>query len=164
MRPAVEGDIGDGIGAGKAGDVEFPARIVGEGAVETDADREDLRAVVDGVVQAAAMHGDAPDEALRLGIAPRRRVFGVERGRRDIGDAAVVRKRRQADRRPAGEAVVVGVGHEARRIEAVDEAGIEIGDEELMGCLVVDKIADTRGAIGSDGGEKADRAGEPSMR
>ena len=55
--------------------------------------------------------------------------------------------------------MVEGVGHEARRIEPVDETGIEIRDEELMTCLVEDDIAETRGAIRSDRGEEADRAG-----
>ncbi len=44
-------------------------------------------------------------------------------------------------------------------IEAIDQSGIEVGDEELLARPVIDDIAQAGAGIGADGGEQRDVAG-----
>ena len=92
-------------------------------------------------------------------IAPGRRVFGVERGVGDVHRAAVVGNRGQAVRRASGDAVIERIDDRAGPVEAIDQAGVEIGNEELATGLVVDDVAEARTGVGTDRSEERDRSG-----
>ena len=52
------------------------------------------------------------------------------------------------------------VDHGARGVDAVDQAGVEVGGEELAVRLVEADVADAGTAVAFDGGEQATRAGQ----
>ena len=60
----------------------------------------------------------------------------------------------KAARRTAGDAVVESVDHGAVGVDAVDQAGVEVGGEELAVRLVEADVADAGAAVGVDGGEQ----------
>ena len=128
---AVEENIGNLHAAGHFADFQFhiSAQRAGHGV---DGDGENLRAGCDGVIEPAFMHGEPPDAAAHVGEAPSVGVLDVKIGAGDVGREAIVRHGLQAGDGAAGHAMVEGAEDVAVQIEAVDEAGIEVRDKELV--------------------------------
>ncbi len=157
---AIEGDVGDHVGRRHRRRVDLDARIVGEDARgRVDPDRPDLRTAGDGVVETAAAHGQAVDHAGLRRVAPRRRVLDAKGRILDVGDDAIVGHRRETERGDTRGAVIEAVDRRARGVEPVDQAGIEIGNEELVRGAVEDDVAETRTAVSADRGKQTCRPG-----
>ena len=105
------------------------------------------------------MHGEAVHPALGLGDAPGRRIFGVEGGIGDVDGAAVVGDLVEAERGTHGDAVVEAVDDRAVEAQPIDQAGVEIGDEELRRGGIIDDVAETGAGVGGDGRKQRDLAG-----
>ena len=92
---------------------------------------DQIRLHADRVVDAAVMRGEAQT---RRSSCVKPQVPGSSRieGRAlDVHHRAVVGDRSQAVRRPPGDAVVERVDQGAVGADAMDQAGVEVGDEEL---------------------------------
>ena len=105
------------------------------------------------------MHGQAVDLALGRGKAPGLGVLSVEGRIGDVDLAAVVGDNRKAAIGAPGDAVVESIQNGAIEAEAIDQPGIEVGNEELLGRPVEDDVAKPGAAIGGDGGEQRNLAG-----
>ncbi|GBE41950.1 hypothetical protein BMS3Bbin10_00006 [bacterium BMS3Bbin10] len=140
-------DVGNGKTARNG--LNFHARVIGETAIGADADRPDLRALANAVIEPAAMVGQPPDTPLIVGEPPGAGIGRVE-GR--TGDVHPVREvhdhRGEARGRAAVDTMIVGAQIVARQIEPVNEAGIEIRNIELVMRGIEGDIAEAGTAIG----------------
>src|SRR5262249_10248231 len=138
-------------------DRQLPPRIAGEAAVAVQPYRPDLGMRSYGIVDPPVVGSDGPDAALVLGEAPGARILRVEGGVLDVHRLAISGERREAMRRAAGEAVIERVDQRAVRADAVDEAAVEVGGEELAAALVKGDVADAGAAV-RDGRKQRHRA------
>src|SRR6185312_7864198 len=87
---AIEGDARDRAWA-RGFDQQLGPWIAGKASIVVEPDRPDLRAVIDGVIEAAVMHGEAAHAPLALGKSPSGRIVGLEGVARNVRALAVVR-------------------------------------------------------------------------
>ena len=161
---AVERDGSDEIAVGRAGDIDFKLRIVGKAAIGIEADRPNLRAFGDRVIEPFVLHGDGKHAAALSGEAPCRRVLDVEGGTLDIhASRSIVGHGLKAGLGAARRAMVEGAAVAAVEAETMDEAGLEVADEKLLRCGIISN--GTKAGTGivlavmGDVGEERDEAG-----
>ena len=141
------------------GAFDLALRVSVEAAVRCDPDRPYGWACRDRVVQAALMHGHAPHAPLRLREAPCIGVLGIEGGTGDVDLLAVVRDLAETAGSAAARAMIEAVDHRAVMPETVDQAGIQIGDEELPARAIEYDVAEAGAAVAGNACEQADFAG-----
>ena len=143
----------------RAGDFDLAARVGAERAVEIDGHGPDRGTLGDGVIEASGAQAQAPHAPLGLRKAPGRRILAVEGRALDVGLRAVVGNGGEPCGGPSGLAMVERIEQGAGRIEAMNEAGVEIGDEELARGGVEYDVAKSGAAVAGDRGEERNRAG-----
>ena len=94
------------------------------------------------------MDGDGEHAAARVGEAPRGRIFDVELRPLDAHAACgVVSDCLQPGLGAAGDAVIEAAAHAAVDPQAMNEAELQIGDEELVGRRVVGDVAEAGAGV-----------------
>ena len=110
------------------------------------------------------MHGEAEDTALRRRDVPRRAVGAVELRARDVDYLfSLPRSWRQLLGGAAGQPMVVAAEVGAVHRQAMNEAGLTVGDEKRFRVRIKGEPAERRArigpAVGRDVGEQADASG-----
>ena len=145
---AVEDDVGDvGAGIGLA-NFEFDARVSAEVTFVVDRDRPDRGAFSDRIVEAAGADSEAEHAAAFVRKAPRRDVFRVEGGARDIhAPRGIIRHGLKPLRLAANHAVVVDVAFLAIERKAMDETCFKVRDEQLLCFAIKRNVAEPRPCV-----------------
>src|SRR6185312_13157205 len=148
---------------GAARDADFEPRVVSKRAVGQDRHRPDAQARGDRVIKTAAVSRDTEHTPRRGRISPRGRIAAVEFRTLDIqAFARIEGDRRQSRRSQRLHTVIETAAINTVEREAMDHAGVAVGNKQLtrrrIECKSAQRRTGIRDTAKGDVGEKCDRA------